>query len=241
VPDTYGPIRATTLRQQVFQVIRTEILAGRLKPGEKILEAELAAHLGLSRNPVREAIARLEQVGLVTSIANRGTYVVQLSREQAHDLLRLRAHLELLAVRLALQDHRPGQFDGLAPIVEKMLDLFKRPMEADELHGQMNLLDSEFHGHLVACSKSEALCRAWDCVAPCDLIFVQEYAIRAHGDARHQLEQTAQNHVQLLEALRSGNPAAALAAIRGHFSLSSLDVVGKLDAQDFRLLAWEPD
>ena len=80
----------------------------------------MAETLGISRNPVREALARLEGQGLVRSIPNQGARVIHPLPAQVQDALLVRAQLELLAVRLALRKARLGQFDQLAGIVAQM-------------------------------------------------------------------------------------------------------------------------
>lgn len=232
-------IRATTLREQVFQAIRKEILTGRLKPGEKLLEAEMAARLGLSRNPVREAIARLEQTGLVRTVPNRGTYVVQLNEEQAHDMALLRVHLELLAVRLAVTRAHEGQFDSLIAVVERMQALLTKLITPAAKLGEITMLDSEFHERLVSCSQSEALCRAWSAVAPCDLVFVQEYISR-RADEQYYLQEiqaSVRDHVELLAALRSGSADTAMASARRHYTAVKPGEYGKIADDEFLLLA----
>ena len=113
-------VRATTLREEVFHALRRAILAGQLAPGARLQETELATSLGVSRNPVREALARLEAQGLVRSIPNQGAHVIRPLPAQVQDALLIRAQLELLAVRLALRKARLCQFDHLAVIVAQM-------------------------------------------------------------------------------------------------------------------------
>ena len=96
------PVRATTLREEAYHALRRAILSGELAPGARLQETELAARLGVSRNPVREALARLEAQGLVRSIPNQGARVIRPLPAQVQDALLVRAQLELLAVRLAL-------------------------------------------------------------------------------------------------------------------------------------------
>ena len=105
------PVRATTLREEAFHALRRAILSGQLAPGARLQETELAEMLGVSRNPVREALARLESQGLVRSIPNQGARVIHPLPTQVQDALLVRAQLELLAVRLALRKARLGQFD----------------------------------------------------------------------------------------------------------------------------------
>ncbi|MCR4691637.1 MAG: GntR family transcriptional regulator [Lachnospiraceae bacterium] len=91
------------LRDVVFKKLRAEILLGKLKPGERLMEIHLAQRLGVSRTPIREAIRKLELEGLVTMIPRRGAEVAQISEKNLKDVLEVRLALETLAVRLACQ------------------------------------------------------------------------------------------------------------------------------------------
>jgi DNA-binding GntR family transcriptional regulator len=90
-----------TLREVVAEEIRSMILAGSLLPGERLLEDRLAEQLGVSRNPVREAIRALEGTGLVEVVPRRGAYVANLDPDQAHQLLELRSVIEAYAAERA--------------------------------------------------------------------------------------------------------------------------------------------
>jgi DNA-binding GntR family transcriptional regulator len=90
-----------TLREVVADEIRAMISSGQLAPGVRLFEDRLAEQLGVSRNPVREAIRALEGTGLVEVLPRRGAYVSRLDPEQARKLLELRSVLEAYAARLA--------------------------------------------------------------------------------------------------------------------------------------------
>jgi DNA-binding GntR family transcriptional regulator len=90
-----------TLREIVTDEIRSMIMAGELKPGERLFEDRLAERLGVSRNPVREAIRALEGTGLVEVLPRRGVYVSQFDVEQVKQLLELRSVIEAYAAELA--------------------------------------------------------------------------------------------------------------------------------------------
>lgn len=94
-----------TLREIVSDEIRAMITRGELKPGERLFEDRLAEQLGVSRNPVREAIRALEGTGLVEVIPRRGAYVSEFDVPDVLHLLELRCVLEAYAARLAAQ-HR---------------------------------------------------------------------------------------------------------------------------------------
>mgnify|MGYP000572707246 CR=1 FL=1 len=91
------------LRDVVFNTLRTSILTGELKPGERLMEIHLADKLGVSRTPIREAIRKLELEGLVTMIPRRGAEVAQITEKNLRDVLEVRRALDALAVELACE------------------------------------------------------------------------------------------------------------------------------------------
>jgi DNA-binding GntR family transcriptional regulator len=89
------------LREVVFENIRSAIQSGELRPGERLMEVQLAESLGVSRTPVREAIRKLEKAGLVTISPRRGVYVAEISLEDTENILEIRGCLEGKAAELA--------------------------------------------------------------------------------------------------------------------------------------------
>lgn len=89
------------LRDVVFNTLRQAILRGELKPGERLMEIQLANKLGVSRTPIREAIRKLELEGLVLMIPRKGAEVAEITEKNLRDVLEVRAALEELAVQLA--------------------------------------------------------------------------------------------------------------------------------------------
>lgn len=100
--DEYLP-----LRDVVFNTLRQEILTGKLKPGERLMEIHLANKLGVSRTPIREAIRKLELEGLVIMIPRRGAEVAQITLKNLKDVMEVRRALDVLAIELACE--RMGQ------------------------------------------------------------------------------------------------------------------------------------
>ena len=94
--DAYLP-----LRDVVFHTLREAILKGELKPGERLMELQLASKLGVSRTPIREAIRMLEQEGLAVTMPRRGAEVARMTEEDMEDVLQIREVLDELAVKLA--------------------------------------------------------------------------------------------------------------------------------------------
>ena len=96
--DAYLP-----LRDVVFHTLREAILKGELKPGERLMELQLAAKLGVSRTPIREAIRMLEQEGLAVTIPRRGAEVAKMTEKDMQDVLQVREALDELAAEIACE------------------------------------------------------------------------------------------------------------------------------------------
>ncbi len=234
-------LKATTLRGEAFRAIRKEILSGRLAPGTKLVESDLATRLGVSRNPIREAIGQLEQQGLVVSIPNRGTFIIQPTPEQAYDMFLLRAYLELLAIRLAFARSESNKFDSLESVVEEMDELVASVRRFDgETWGRFSLLDTEFHTRLVQASGSAALLRAWETASPTDIIFLFDRTQKGNlpGDKSH-VAGIAARHRKLLRELQSGSLHEAEAGLRYHFRTGSRGQSVSLDESSLTLLGWD--
>lgn len=89
------------LRDVVFHTLREAILRGELKPGERLMELQLAAQLGVSRTPIREAIRMLEQEGLAVTMPRKGAEVAKMTLKGMEDVLEIREALDILACQLA--------------------------------------------------------------------------------------------------------------------------------------------
>ena len=120
VLPTIELLQQHTLPTLVQREIERRILAGELAPGAKLVEADIASELGVSRGPVREAFRALEQASLVRTEKNRGVFVRQVSLEEANEIYEVRAALEGLIGRLAAARIRPEQLEGIRAVVRKM-------------------------------------------------------------------------------------------------------------------------
>lgn len=119
--DEYLP-----LRDVVFNTLRQAILRGELKPGERLMEIQLATKLGVSRTPVREAIRKLELEGLVLMIPRKGAEVADIVEKGLRDVLEVRKALEELSVRLACDRITKKEIDELKRAAEEFKKTLKQ-------------------------------------------------------------------------------------------------------------------
>jgi DNA-binding GntR family transcriptional regulator len=154
--DTESRIRFTDpglIRERVVSALRDAIIAGRLKPGERIRERELVSLLGVSRSPLREAIRILETEGFITSLAHRGARVSEVSAVDLHDMLDVRIMLESFAARLFIE-----RLDEAAlRAMEEQVERSRAPGYRVDLQENFDL-GLEFHDLLVgACGNRKVV------------------------------------------------------------------------------------
>lgn len=133
--NTYLP-----LRDVAFNTLREAILRGELKPGERLMEVQLAEKLGVSRTPVREAIRKLELEGMAVTIPRRGAIVAGMTEKDMEDVLQVRRALEELAVQIACEQISMSQMKEL----KEAMDAFEQATKGTDMKEVTNT-DIEFH------------------------------------------------------------------------------------------------
>ena len=136
-PEDYMP-----LREVVFYTLRRQILKGELKPGERLMEIALANRLGVSRTPVREAIRKLENEGLVIMLPRRGAHVAEITRQELNDVLEIRSSLEELAIVRACENMTDSDMEALKEVEADFARLV-----ADESSDLATLGEADEHFH----------------------------------------------------------------------------------------------
>jgi GntR family transcriptional regulator, rspAB operon transcriptional repressor len=188
----------------VFERLQERIVSGELAPGDKLDPTEIAADLGLSRTPVREAILRLDNEGLVNRIPYRGVVVAGIDLRVAEEVAALRIHLETLAATLAVPRLRD---QDLADMRETHAQLTES-LKGETAQREFNELNRRFHMTLYQRADSAALLRTIENLAS------QAERIRMHFDLRQGPAQP--HHEAILRACENRDAAAAAAATRDH-------------------------
>ena len=200
---------ASTGGEKVYLALRGRILSGELSADTMLREQALAEELGVSRTPVREALRRLAEAGLVTFIPNRGATVVGWTIEQVRETYFVRAGLESRAAALAATRITPDELDILAALIDAMEPLVTA---ADEPGlGELGRLNAEFHRTVVAAARSPQLMTLTSSVGRVPLMAA---AFRRQG-AVYRARSNHQ-HRDILTALRTGDSIWAEVAMRSH-------------------------
>lgn len=206
------------MRHQVRETLRQAILDGTLKPGERLVESALARQLGVSETPVREAIRELENAGLVITYPHRATFVRTYTREELSEMYSLRAHLERLAVRLAISRLSPEDHAQLQALVEEMLAYAQEGDVAAIVEA-----DVSFHAYVVERSGHALLARTWRSINPPNSTSVTVVTL-----AERPLEFHAERHKQLLDVLHSSDVNRAEDVFERHILDVSTEVLGHI-------------
>lgn len=145
--DEYLP-----LRDVVFITLRQAILRGELKPGERLMEIQLANKLGVSRTPIREAIRKLELEGLVLMIPRKGAEVAEITEKNLRDVLEVRKSLEVLAVQLACERMTPEALEEL----KEAAKAFEDEMDSNDIT-KIAEADVKFHDVVYQATNNQRL------------------------------------------------------------------------------------
>jgi len=128
------------LRDVVFNKLRQEILTGKLKPGERLREIQLANKMGVSRTPIREAIRMLELEGLVKMLPRRGAEVAEITQKDLNDVIEVRTALEQLAIELACKHMTSSGID----LLKENVCEFEKEMPKKDV-SKLASIDVRFH------------------------------------------------------------------------------------------------
>ncbi len=203
-----GEIQSRSLSEQVLDVLRDAILDGDFRPGQPLVETDIAARLGVSRAPLREAIRILSAEGLVESVPYHGTTVRALTKTDIEELYSLRGELEAFAIRRVIQQDAQQAASELREHMNAIL----QAAEAGDLH-LVNEEDRDFHRTLIVLSDHSLLLSLWNVVGA-RVRLVMALLNRRNSD----LKQVAYNHVPIIEAIEAGDEARAVQEIRQHIA-----------------------
>jgi len=113
-------LRRELIQDEILEQLRKSIVAGSFRPGERLNEASLCEQFGVSRAPVREALKQLVAEGLLVKIPHKGCFVVELTAKDIREIYSLRHALEILAVKLVVENVVPEQLEPLRMILTEM-------------------------------------------------------------------------------------------------------------------------
>lgn len=210
--DTYKP-----LREMVFESLREAIIQGRLKPGERLMEIQLAEEMGVSRTPVREAIRKLELEGFVVMVPRKGAYVAGISVKDIVDVFEVRAALEGLAAGLAAERITEEELEELERALVKTYEVSSYDLEA------LVETDTKFHELIYRASRNERLAQIITNLAD-QIQRFRTTSLSQPGRTKHALEE----HKQIVEAISERNVELAQTLAREHIENAEQSLLNAL-------------
>ncbi|GAA3213021.1 GntR family transcriptional regulator [Actinocorallia longicatena] len=187
------PIERGSLRDLAYETLKRRIISAELAPGQRLFERDIAAELGVSRIPLREALRRLETDGLVLVVPGKGALVAPFTPADVRDLFDLRESLESLAARLAAE--RAGK-EGLWLLRRRVREIEKATARADL--SRIALANAAFHAEIVRLAANPLLTSL---MRPVELRMQRLFHLTAERDI---VEQCAE-HGDLYEQIASGD------------------------------------
>jgi DNA-binding GntR family transcriptional regulator len=206
--NNLAPFPKRSLADDIVDRLREAIYTGQLAPNERLREEVLASILGLSRGPVREALAQLEREGLVIRLPNRGATVARLSLEDLEEVYSLRLVLEQLAVKQAIKYAEATYFDRMQAIVNEMQTCLDRGITTQEAAR----LDLRYHELIYEASHHKRLLSVWSTLRPQIHVFLLSRNV-ANKDFKEVL---VTEHQTLLDLMRHGDQVGALTKLQSH-------------------------
>ncbi len=203
------PLVSRTVAEQVHAFIQHALLSGQLNPGDRLAEGELAAALGISRTPIREALRQLDNDGLVVVLPHRGTFVRTLDPRRGRQLYETRLLLEPAAVRAATAHITDQQLAALRSLLDSTLDEAK----AGNM-GSASMDTEAFHVALLRIAGNEVLLELWTRV----WAEWQLFRVCAWRNKPQRPRAAAEEHAALFDAITARDEDRAAAIMVDHLT-----------------------
>jgi DNA-binding GntR family transcriptional regulator len=201
------PVQPRTMVEQAAEAVVAAAARGVFLPGDRLVEAEIARELGISRVPVREALRLLESQGIVVSTPYKGMRLMQVTNRGVAELMRVRSALECLALQEILAADVPA--DGLLAAAALAAERYREACAGGDAAAAVGA-DEAFHGELCQVSGNATLFGLWQGLSR------QMSVIWGLGYGHRSAEVVAAEHAAILTALAAGDVAAAETALITH-------------------------
>jgi DNA-binding GntR family transcriptional regulator len=217
-----SPVATVSRKAAVGIEIRRAIILGRLKPGDKLTETQLATSLGVSRPTVREALNQLTREGLIVQEPYRGLHVADVTVDQIRDIAAARVGLDMLAIDAILADETGGRL----AMVQEGWEQFERyafhpdPVVQHDAH-------LAFHRQIWAASENYLLLKLWPVTeAHITIAIAEDQAARSDPDRAHRV------HAELMDAIRTRDREIIHAAFIAHTVDSAEELIALLSDEE---------
>lgn len=196
---------------KIADLLRERIIEGYFAPGQQVNEAQVSNQLNLSRGPIREALQRLSQEGLLVSKPNRGVFVVELTADDVHEIYRAREIIELGAAEL-ITNQSATKRQKASSKLSKIASRMTAALAADDWRKVLRL-DLEFHTTLVSESENSRLLRAYTTLATEALICMKNL------EEAYPTPSSVTHHLAMAKLIGTGSMQEIRSSFHRHLSL----------------------
>jgi DNA-binding GntR family transcriptional regulator len=221
-------IERTTMKDQVYHLLRFQILKQYLVPGERLNVDDIAKQLGVSHTPVKDALNRLSVEGLITIKSRSGTYVTELDPEDLLETYDVRLALEVAAAERLVHAIDEKGLHRLAELIGKVDVSEDGPLSIEE-HLSRNF---DFHGLFVELSGNKKLYDVYTSLNASIQVSRIHYCTGSNW--LNRLEQEREEHLDILNALRDRDEKALVEAIRAHLNRAKGSLLEDIQASLFK-------
>ena len=212
----------TTIREQVYQILRDDICQGVYAPGTRLQEVDLAENLNVSRSPVREALRQLAADGLLLEIPNKGVYVKEFSARDIEEIYELRVMLESYGILHSAGHITSGRRDRLLGLLSDMENfLQKGDLQA------YTTADEKLHNHIVHLGDNSLINDTYDRVRSMN----QQFRILSLMDEQ-RFRESMDEHREIVTALVTGDPERADGINRHHLELARIAILKRMKSEE---------
>jgi len=223
--ETSTLVQHKPLKEEIFEVLHRQIIAGKYSPGEWLRQEDIASQMGVSMTPVREALDLLAASGLAERVPYRGVRVLQLSTQEIIESYGLRIMLEPVAAKEAAPRITPRQVEALNEIVEQM----RSHVTLNDM-SRARQLSREFHMFIVAASGNTLLNKLYNLVANTFPDWMLYEAMFRHPELlENSLAREQAEHAAIVSALACGDPEKAAQKTLEHILHIGKDLEELLD------------
>lgn len=203
-----APIQQDTTPSLIARQLREAIATGQFAPGQQLSETSMAQSLGVSRSPLREAMQRLTQEGLLISRRNRGLFVIELDERAVRDTYLARAAVERAALEHLIDTGRNAEAAVLVDLADQM-----ERYRGDPSSAEVSLLDMDFHERLVELADSPHLRRMHR-----TLLTEVRMCLTTMQATYTSVEERVTEHRELARAIVAGATEHAVRLLREHMN-----------------------
>jgi len=220
--DKLGELDRSNLAIEVADILRESITSGDFPPGMHLVEIPMAQKLGISRGPLREALRILETEGMVESFPGKGSFVTQISERNIREVYSLRCILETEAIKLAIKNGTPDDFEKLDEILKAM---FAAANIEDTK--EVTLLDFQFHSQIWTMADHMLL---KDILEGINTQIKRYVAVQTilYDDLTIGIS----DHKSILETLRNQDEETAIKLIKNHLEVASKKIIEHFQAKN---------